>query len=231
MIATEIPTPVYNHTKDSYPGHTKAFISELFGLIYKYGKTKQEKANMLREFMVENTNTISKVRSLHSVLNCIFLPEWKLDLPEGVPPHSQYIVSIDTAPSSLYRVASNLHYFLPENPGFIKNIAKREKVFASYFDSLFVGDAMCLIAMKDGNPFLIGLDYETVAFAIPGWFDPSKIEFNVGFEYNDDGTRKAIAKDAITENSAPQTEAPKKKKPGRKPKVVLQEESTQNASV
>lgn len=166
MAKQTVSTYMYSQ----YPGHVRAYLSEYFS----YFETLQDDESRIKsliEFLQELASSKLKVTAYKKFLMCMFNDRIKLDLPEGIPDKMQFPKLPDMASSSIWKSMGVMEYFIKVSPSYIKDDAKRERIFLQLLEAMHEGDAFLMVAMKDKNyKFVPGLTLALLQQAYPGWF-------------------------------------------------------------
>ncbi len=201
-------TTIRDYVTGNYPGHSAAFISEVFSQL-EGQPSELAKREFLKAWMVHNQANSSKITTLRNILECLLLDTVVFELEAGLPGGTSSFASRpDQAPSSLYKIMRNIGYFLRGSPTLIRHQLKREKVFIQQIEQLHKAEAMLLLAMKDKDKtYVPSLTYEFISGFLPGWFPPKPMASGVQSE--------AKKETGLIDSSVP---LKVKKKPGRPPK-------------
>ena len=130
-------------------------VPEVLELVAK-AKTKNEKANLLRQ-----NNSFA----LRTILQGIFHPNIKLDLPEGDPPYIPDPAPLGHSPSSLHVEIRKVKYFF--GPTMAQKKMKREEIFIGMLESVHPKEADLLLQMKNKKLNCVGLTYELAEEVFP----------------------------------------------------------------
>lgn len=112
----------------------------------------------MRQYITEILEEINKDTSklevhksnaaIKMLLEYAFLPEKKMDLPEGAPPFKEDAAPIGMAPANIVQEIRRLYIFLKE-----RDLPKlrREQLFIQMLESVHPSEARLLLAVKDQN--------------------------------------------------------------------------------
>lgn len=118
-------------------------------------KDKKERVEALKQ---------NDVEPIKAILNGMFNPNIKFDLPPGDPPYSP---SQFNDPSALMRSTRQFFHFVE---GSTMGKMQREKLFLQLLEAVDADDAKLLIAMKDKKSPYPGLTKDIVIAAFPEMF-------------------------------------------------------------
>lgn len=136
----------------------KKGIAELLEEVSKIKKI-DDRADALK-------NLASKEQAVAMVIEYIFNPNVKFDLPDGVPPYKPLPKESDVQ-NALYRDVRRLQYFIKDRYPQIKPL-KRETMFIEMLESVDPDDAALLIAVKDKKSPYKGIDKKLIHKTFPG---------------------------------------------------------------
>ena len=136
----------------------KKGIAELLEEVSKIKKI-DDRADALK-------NLASKEQAVAMVIEYIFNPNVKFDLPDGDPPYKPLPKESDVQ-NALYRDVRRLQYFIKDRYPQIKPL-KRETMFIEMLEGVDPDDAALLIAMKDKKSPYKGIDNKLIHKAFPG---------------------------------------------------------------
>jgi hypothetical protein len=127
------------------PSTSVVYLPELLVLL-----NKQEDLEIQKQLVTMYcSKDVVHYNALKTFVELMWHPAINWELPAGSPPYTPTSAHVDQAPSSLFKTFKNLHRFLTGGSGFLHDKTRRERFFVVTLESLSMGEAELLIAIKD----------------------------------------------------------------------------------
>lgn len=123
-----------------------SYLGEFLIMLNKI-KNRQERVDLLKKYVTIKPDNIKAITILAQLL---WHPNAIMHLPMGTPPIIDHAYKdYGLAPSSLARELNKVGYYIKGTPTYVQNTVKREQIFMSSMEQLYIEELKLLIDIKD----------------------------------------------------------------------------------